>query len=527
MRTSVAQRDLQKQLGISADVAKADLSHLPPDAWMCGFESSMCEGGRGEYQYQFIHDKSSVRLFAGGRGGGKTLPCCLILLRLAIQLPRSISWIARVQMTELKATTIANMKGVVDTFTDRYGVDVAYTADPPKFTFPNGSVIEGIEIGKASKLKGANIDALFVDQLEEVEEEEFKESLARVRGSVAGRSDVTGRIILATANYSGGWLDEKVIAPFLKDSKSRPLGFNVHFASQDMNPGITDQDKARMLMMLGGDRAEYERLHGKLPLLRATDAIYPDFEDDEFMDPDDFGTVREGEQVYIGMDLGWKKDPTVIYCIVIRNRRAILFAEITGREKQPEDYVAMTDEWIQPCTYPLVYCGHDANISTRAGRSLEGYLSTADLFRNGGWNVLASRHKVEEGLAKIRQLRRVKRIILVRGRCPRLIESTARYRWGEGDKPHHDYSDPQDALRYGLTGDSVWYLVSEGMERAMASIPAPTQPVKKQSPRSIPEGYFPGMSYPADSSSNISTYGAHYGGLLDALTSQGPIPHGT
>lgn len=121
-------------------------------------------------QKEFYFDRARNQVYSGGFNSGKTFVGCLKAITLLTQFPNYRMVIARLKYTDLRKTTMSTFFSlcptqIVASHSDQNGIT----------TFTNGSLIYWMHLDKVdtNTLRGLEINAILVDQAEEVEESVF------------------------------------------------------------------------------------------------------------------------------------------------------------------------------------------------------------------------------------------------------------------------------------------------------------------------------------------------------------------
>jgi hypothetical protein len=141
-------------------------------------------------QLEFLNARDRFSLFGGGMGAGKTTPLILKLILLCVLFPDNRILLGRKTRQSVEVNTLPDF---FDICPESW---VQYNQSKGIITFFNGSEIllkgldalqEGSEQEKkkaVQEIKGLNLGAFFIDQLEEIEEVVFQALTSRLRRNV-------------------------------------------------------------------------------------------------------------------------------------------------------------------------------------------------------------------------------------------------------------------------------------------------------------------------------------------------------
>jgi hypothetical protein len=162
-------------------------------------------------QIEFVNSKERFPLLSGGLGSGKTFAFCVKINMLALFFPNNLILLGRKSRTQVEKTTLN------DLFDASPPGSYEYKVGPGVVQYGNGSqvVIFGLEgsasgsdiLGAIQAIKGMNLGAFFIDQMEEVVFDVYEALTSRLRRKMT-LSD--GTIVdfqqgNATANPANYW----------------------------------------------------------------------------------------------------------------------------------------------------------------------------------------------------------------------------------------------------------------------------------------------------------------------------------
>ena len=162
-------------------------------------------------QIKFLNSKSRYCLFSGGFACGKSFILLMEIIFLCLFFPNSSILLGRKTRMDLDRTTLPELFTLIGQFIPSDWV--RHKVKEGIIEFWNGSIIilfgldalqgEGSQqdIKKAQqKIKSLNLSAVFLEQLEEIEENVFEALTARLR-----KADVPIRLFRATTNPANFW----------------------------------------------------------------------------------------------------------------------------------------------------------------------------------------------------------------------------------------------------------------------------------------------------------------------------------
>lgn len=261
------------------------------------------------------------------------------------------------------------------------------------------------------------------------------------------------------SNFLYGW--QEILRPTLIDVKGEALfisttnGFNhfydlcnreledkdyktFHFTSYD-NPHLDPTEIEKMKLEMTEDRAAQE--------------IYADFRKKEGLVYKEFN--RE-------IHLTSEEPPDVVYTIGGVDFGFTHFAAVIDIKRDYHGVYWITDEWVEQGQTDDIICEYV--IAKRYAKIFPDpeNASALEMLKKKGGNVrkvIKGKGSVKFGIDAVRSLLKQNRL-KINKRCIKVIESFEKYSYKEtkgndiaDELPHHDFSDPLDAIRYALVTD--------------------------------------------------------------------------
>ena len=395
------------------------------------------------WQIPAWRDTSPVLLLVGGAGSGKSRLAAEKLHAIALKYPGVTLLMVRKTRESMTNSTVLFMERTV------IGRNNAVRHYPSKsrFEYSNGSIIAygGLADEKqreSIRSIGAEggLDGLWIEEANRLQESDYNELLARLRGSRAGFLQA---ILTTNPDAPGHWIKRRLI-----DGREAA----VYSSLVSDNPYNPETYTNTLRLLTGVQRARL--LEGKW--LQAEGVVYDNFDLNNISYDADYNPAWD---IIWGVDDGYAVGAGIGSASY--HPRVILFMQIT-----PRGGLNVFDEYSAT--------GELADVSV--ARALErGYAipsiawvdSSAQELQHRLWNAgiqtANATHPVVEGIRNVRRMigdGQGERLIHIHPRCSGLIREMGTYRYAEGfasiggePKPLKQDDHFLDALRY-----AAWHL---------------------------------------------------------------------
>lgn len=327
------------------------------------------------HQRKFIRSRKKIVLLSGAIGAGKTFPGCVKAFQATQEAPGARVALVRKQLSDLKSSTLNTLlKGDRETppvIPPEYIVSHNKSEHRIVVKAPGGKTSEiiysGLDKGRGDrypkKLGSTEFTDIFIDELEEIDEDDFDYLMGRLRRpkKTPGGEKIPKQIFGAT-NPGGPahWAHRRFINP-----EERPDHVDVFFAKTEDNPFL-DDDYVETLKETYTGVMKDRLLEGKW--VAAEGQVFQNFDrqvhekdpefflkpEDEWEDEDE-PELREYKKFVVGADAGFT------------NPRALVLIGVTGNDEihiLDEFYRTRTDideaiEWLDSLDVTVDRIYHD------------------------------------------------------------------------------------------------------------------------------------------------------------------------
>lgn len=389
-------------------------------------------------------------ILSGPYETGKTFAALYLLDALMREYPGARAAIVRKVRADMDSTVMETWRGVVAL---HGGVEVYGGERPEHYTYTNGSKVFVGGLDKPGKTLSGERDFIYVNQAEELEQEDWEVLSTRTTGRSGRAIDGDGvpiGLLFGDCNPGppGHWILSRAALRLLTTThKDNPTLYNA-------DGSLTPRGKQTMgkLDALTG----HQRSRGRDGLwVAATGLVY----DEVWSDGPPDGNVRGDEADYHAGDgdILWIADdgysgavnpatglytatshPRVFLLAQVRPTGQIcVFAEHYATQILPERQI----EEVRALGYP----DPEYAIVDSSAAELRGRLVDADISSFGGT------HPVDEGIKVMRRFLAPDangvRMLLVHKRCRQLRAEMVSYRYGDNEKPIKQFDHGPDCVR--------------------------------------------------------------------------------
>ena len=364
-----------------------------------------------------------IRIVQGGTSAGKSISILLVLINLAqSDRIKTVTSIVSESVPHLKRGVIRDFMNIMQTH--HYWKDERWNATDSIYTFETGAIIEFFSSDNGDKLRGARRDRCFINEANNITFDAFEQLEVRTKDFVILDYNPTSEFWVFT-DVEGKRTDAEKIILTYKDNEG-------------LSKEIIDSIEQRK------NRPGWWAVYGEGKLGEVEGKIYKDW---SIIDK----IPHEARLVRRGLDFGYSNDPTVIVDIYSYNGGYILdeLAYQTGLSnrqiadiiKSREDRVLTMADSAEPKSIDEI-SGYGVNIMGAA--------------KGAG--------SVTQGIQFVQAQR-----ISVTQRSTNVIRCYRNYLWKTDkngkvlNEPEHTFSDPLDAIRYGLSGYKERVNVASGM----------------------------------------------------------------
>lgn len=353
-----------------------------------------------------------IRVVQGGTSASKTVSIMLYLIAMA-QHDKSPT------LTSVVSESFPHLKrGAMREFLlimkeHNYFKDDRWNKTESRYEFETGSVIEFFSADQPDKLRGARRDRLFLNEANNVNFEAFEQLEVRTKEFIFIDYNPTNEF-WAFTDLMGHREDVEQLILTYRDNEG-------------LSQEIIDSIEKRK------NRKDWWRVYGEGLLGEVEGKIYRDW---KIIDE----LPHEARLVVRGLDFGYSNDPTVICSIYLYNGGYIIDEEMYQKgvhNKQIADFILSLNE------------------STTLVVADSAEPKSIDEIRNYGVNIIGARKgqgSVAQGIDFVQSQR-----ISVTKKSLNVIRCYRNYMWKIDkngriiNEPEHDFSDPMDAIRYGLS----------------------------------------------------------------------------
>lgn len=397
-------------------------------------------------------------IISGPSETGKTVAALYRLDRIARDNPGAKLAMVRLVRSSMYATVVAIFKDLFvtdpETGQDRgLGVSPWGGEEPRWFDYSNGSRIWIAGMDDAGKILGGAMDAIYVNQAEQVSVDDWQTLTTRTTGR-AGRVEHAMLFGDANPDQPGHWILSRSDSGPLKVMHSKHVD-NPRLYTDDGELTDKGRDTMRRLNALTGVRRK--RLLDGL-WVQAEGTVYEDQYDetDETLVTMDADYDPARGSVLLGVDDGyagsWGEDhyptpgshPRVFLLAQIDSTGTLnIFAEDYKLRTLPEDQLKDLEETCEryPGAWPPVLAAVDKSATTLKRRLHDLGIQTVNSPQSVDESIKLVRERMAKDENKIRLIR-------IHPRCRILRRELATYAIGPDGKPIKDHDHGPDGMRY-------------------------------------------------------------------------------
>jgi PBSX family phage terminase large subunit len=391
-------------------------------------------------QLKFLQSSARIRAALAGRRGGKTEIGAIEAIRHAEQ---KTGWVKN-EIDECIGVIIAPTTDMLRRISLKKFLAYAKPFQPEfhqthnEITWPNGSIIYGISADKPERLEGIKANWLWLDEVFQMGEQIFLESMARV-ADTKGRIWATGSLGVQYVNPKRHWIYKYFIENPIEGSETFTwtTADNPHFPREELErlKNTLDSRTYRALFELNWD------IQGK-------NLVYDDFTEANLKEC----SYNPSLETSVTVDWGWA------------HKAAVFFVQYN----QASDTVHVIDEIVASkmtldemhkriMQKPYRITNWYADIAGNAEREQTG-LSNIAWFRQRNihfkYRTMAIAHSISLVRSYILNLKGQRRLYIDPKRCPNLVDGMKNYKYPEkngtisGEVPEKKDDDCVDSLRY-------------------------------------------------------------------------------
>lgn len=284
---------------------------------------------------QILNDDLSLKnndikqfIFMGGFRSGKSFLFQFVTFLLCLRYPGLRVIYVRKTYDQLKDSVIKQFR---DDF-EKYG-QFNYVESSKEGSriakFNNGSTIVFRAFDKDTNILSAEYDLACVCQIEDIQEELYKQLLGRLSGSVMPKT-----FIMAEGNPKGNWVkptfydltdEERAVKKifFLNSPTTANLDNLPEDYLSTLKEQYSERDFKRWAM------GDWQNLYG---------LVFSEFsEEDNVIPPISFDDIGSGEKILIGGDYGWRNPSAFLWGVKTYDDDIIIFDEFYKTECLPEE----------------------------------------------------------------------------------------------------------------------------------------------------------------------------------------------
>ena len=381
-------------------------------------------------QMEFVKAKEKQVLFSGGMGSGKSFAICCKLLQQAL-VPHSFNLLTRKTLSSLKSSTLRTLLiGEKDCPPVLPQGSYEYFESKGIIKLYNAGEIFVCGCDDPIKIRSINASSICVDEMCELDEDEYIALLSRIRNSASFNRQLFGATNPSSQNhhlykrYFSGKDDIRVITSTVYDNKHLSKDY---VKQQEQLTGVNFK---RYVM------ADWCNNEG---------AVYKEFNTDLHIKEKEFS---EYTQFIISLDIGFT-DPTAILVTGYNDNNLHIFEELGTNTLTPTDIADKIKELQQ--TY--------RNNKVVIDKSAKGTITQCESM---GIQVNISNSDIEGGILRVKELL-TKNNITISNKCKGLIKELDMYSYKDGtDKPEDKNNHFCDSLRYmtNLYYDAKGHIIS-------------------------------------------------------------------
>lgn len=382
-------------------------------------------------QIEFFNDKHKEILLCGGMGSGKSLVLCLKLIQQA-SIPGNVCLLIRKFLTTLKKSTL---RMLLESEGDREALlppgSYEHNKQDRTIQIYGGGTILYTGADDPLSIRSINCGDVFIDEVTELDEEEYTELLLRLRVNVGSLT------LYAVTNPSGK--NHFLYKRFVIDKN--PVRKIIYANSLE---NIFLPESARnVLSDLKGDA--YDKfVDGQWS--NKEKIIYPNFNQEKVVK-----NIEGIEYVnyILGVDYGYTHPTGILLCGLDKENRMYIISEWREQKKLQRDIMK------QIISYK------DFNPTILVDPSAAGLIAEC---QSQGLNALKANNDVNLGIERIKSKFEDGGIIISK-ECDKLISEIENYSYGEDWKPIKINDDLVDPLRY-IANQVIGDIADKAIENA-------------------------------------------------------------
>lgn len=349
-----------------------------------------------------------------GIGGGKTYFGKIWLAREIINNPQEDFLVVSPTYSMFQRIVLPQTKEFLDTvFKGEYKIS------EKTYYLPNGKVFFGSADNPLS-LEGVHVKGVWMDEAGQMKREAW--DVAQRRTALK-----KGRILLTTTPYNLGWLK----TDFFDLWEGGDFDYDVIQFPSILNPSFPKDEFERAKKVLPDWKFEMFYL-GKFA--RPEGLVYKDFGVDNLVEP--FSIPSDWRRI-AGLDWGYNNPTAVIWLAIDNDGIIYVYKEYYKRGKLPSEvFFDIHGEPVEK-----IYCDPSNP-------------AAIEILRRNGLPAEPANNEVKEGISKVIELIKTKRLKVFRG-LGNFLDEIGSYSWAEKagqikEEPIKDNDHLMDALRYAL-----------------------------------------------------------------------------
>lgn len=284
---------------------------------------------------QILNDDLSLKdndlkqfAFFGGFRSGKSFLFQLITFLLCLRYPKLQVIYVRRTYDQLKDSVIKQFRADFE----KYG-QFNYVESSKEGSriakFANGSNIVFRAFDRDTNILSAEYDLACVCQVEEIQEELYKQLFGRLSGSVMPKT-----FMLVEGNPKGNWVKKTFYDPTEEEREKKKIFF--YNSPTTANLDNLPKDYLETLKTQYSERdfkrwalGDWQNLYG---------LVFSEFnEDKNIIDPISIKDIGSGEKILIGGDYGWRNPSAFLWGVKTYDEDIIIFDEFYKSECLPEE----------------------------------------------------------------------------------------------------------------------------------------------------------------------------------------------
>jgi len=174
-------------------------------------------------------DHTSIILYGGSAGAGKSWLGCLWIVNLCLTYPGIRTLVGRTVLAQLKMTTLNTLFETLQTMSLRSGTDYNYNGQSNVITFSNGSeiVLKDLQHNPSDPnmdgLGGLELTACFVDEAAQITSLAYNILKSRLRYKLNEYNLIPK--MLMTCNPAQNWLKKEFYIPYVQETLDKTKAF--------------------------------------------------------------------------------------------------------------------------------------------------------------------------------------------------------------------------------------------------------------------------------------------------------------